>query len=237
MRSTFASLSIVLVACSHDPLAPGAGSSPGTGTGTILVTGSARSSSQTPNASADTMFSTDLELDLSINNTPLTTGTVTITSLTGATKLTFQQNGNGSGHWTGTVANYDPVYQLDVTSGPDNIKGVTLEGPDLDVFTAPTEGATVDASMTITLAWTRQVEAQSAVFGVGDIQGLTIPDNGTYAIPALSLHYDRAAPRQNALHLTRSNSIAPKGAVAGSMFTVSLTQTLDVVAAACATCP
>ncbi len=237
MRATLASFSFVLVACSHNPLSPGAGSNPGTGTNTILVTGSARSSSDTPNASADTSFTTDLELDLSINNTPLTTGTVTITSLTGTATLTFQQNGGGQGHWNGTIANYDPVYELNVASGPDNIKGVFLEGPDIHVFTAPTAGASLDVTATTTLKWKRQTTAQNAEFGVEGADGITVPDSGSYDIPPLTLKYEKDQTKANTLHVTRTNSIVPNGAVAGSMFSVSVRNDLDVLAQACATCP
>jgi hypothetical protein len=230
MKSIFASFAIILVACTH-------GTDPGTGTGTILVTGTAHADSQTVNAATSTSFVTQFDFDLQINYAPVTTGTVTLTSQTGVATLTFQQNGGGNnGTWQGMSANYDPVYELNVTAGPDNIKGVYVQGPDIHLFQTPTAGASLDSTMTITTTWKRSTTAEEARFGVGDVQGLVIPDSQTYAIPAGTLHANRGQATPNTMRLTRSNSVVPKGALAGSMVSVEITQTLDVVALPCTGC-
>lgn len=233
MKSILASLCL-LAACSHSPLDPGAGSDPGTGTGTLMVNGTARAQANTPNATLDTQFTTELEVELSLGQQPLTAGTVTVTSHSGT--ATLMSDGNGK--WHGSLANYDEVYQLDVKSGSDTISGVYVDGPDIHVFTAPAPGASLDASAMTALSWRRGSAAQTATVRVnGGGDGLTVSDSGSYQIPPLTLDYDKGQTKQNTISLTRTNSIAPKGAVPGSSFAVSVTNELDVVALACPSCP
>ena len=230
---------VLLAACSSNPLAPGAGSDPGGGTATILVTGGAHAEPNAANVTADTSFTTNFDLRISLNGQPITTGTVTIASRTvpGGSPLVYENNTNQSGHWTGQVANYDEVYELNVTSGPDKITGVYVDGPDIHSFTAPLAGASLDVTVANTVTWVRNDVAQVATISVGDRDGLTIDDSGTYSMPALSLKYEKDQVKPNTIRLTRSNSIVPKGGAAGSMFTVSVSNEQDVVALACATCP
>jgi hypothetical protein len=239
MRLQIASL-FVLVACSHNPLDPGAGSAPGTGTGTLTVQGGATAEPTVPNTKLDTDFMTSFEINLSLNGQPVTTGTVTVKSTTGSATLTFDSNAGQNGRWTGQSANYDEVYELDVVSGTDKINAVYVDGPDIHDFTAPTLGASLDVTIANTLNWQRAAAAQEARLSVnGDRggDGLTITDSGSYSIPAMTIPYEKDQTKMDTLRLTRTNSIAPKGAVAGSTFSVSVAQELDVVAMACPSCP
>lgn len=242
MRFLLASSIVFFCACSHNALDPGAGSDPGSGTGTLLVTGAATATSNAPDAKLDTDFTTRFDIQLSLAGAPVVTGTVTMTSLTGTVDLTYQPTGGALGHWTGTSANYDEVYELNVTSGTDKITNVYVDGPDIHTFTAPMLGASLDSTATNTLTWSRGAAAQTATFRVsnnnnGNGDGLVIPDSGTYAIPALTLNAQKDQTDPNTLRLTRSNSVVPKGAVAGSSVSVGISNELDVVALACATCP
>jgi hypothetical protein len=231
----------LLVACSHSPLDPGAGSEPGTGTGTLTVNGGATAEPNAPNSKLDTDFTTNFAIELSLGNAPVTTGTVTIRSITGTATLTYEPNSGQFGRWTGMIANYDQVYELNVVSGTDKISAVYVDGPDIHAFTAPTLGATVDSTIVNTLTWQRASAAQQAAFSIdgdgGGRDGLAITDTGTYAIPALAIPAQKDQTRQATLRVTRTNAITPKGAVAGSSFSVSVSQELDVVAQACTTCP
>jgi hypothetical protein len=232
MKATLVSLSFALVACSHDPLGPNGGDNPGTGTGTILVTGTAHAASDTPNEAAETSFVTQYDFDLSINNVPVVAGTVTVTTRTTTTTLV----GDNQGHWQGQAADYDPVYELNVVSGVDKISGVFVAGPDIHVFATPTAGASLDSTVANTTTWTRAAAAQEAVFSVGDVRGLSIPDTQSFSIPPGSLRGNPGQSTPNILRLTRTNSVVPKGGAPGSMVSVDVTQTLDVVALPCATC-
>jgi hypothetical protein len=228
-----------LVACGGGPLDPGAGNDPGTGTHTLLVTGTATASPRLANASAPTDFDTDFSIRLSINQTPVTTGTVTAKSKFTTVNLTFNNNGGGGGpggRWEGTASAYDEVYELDVTAGTDTITGVRVDGPDIHVISGPTAGATLDSTMAFMTTWNRASSATEATFSVGDTNGIIVPDSGSYSVAPGSLHADKSAARTNTIRLTRTNRVTPAGAVDGSTFAVSVSNEVDVVAAPCPSC-
>ena len=225
MRLIFASF-LVLAACGGSPLDPGAGNSLGTGTNTLLVDGNARAHAQIANAKSSTDFSTDFEVQVTLNNTPVTTGTVEVKSNKLTTELTYDNNGQ----WHGTAAGYDEAYELNVISGGDKVMGVIVDGPDIHTFTLPALGATLDSTVANDMKWSRAAAADVATFRVGDLDRLTIADTGDFSIPAGSLKADQTQARPNQLTLTRENHVAPKGAVAGSSFSVSVDNELDVIA-------
>lgn len=237
MRLFFASTCLLLVACSHNALDPGAGSDPGTGTGTLLVNGTATAEPNVPNSKIDTDFTTQFNIELSLGGTPVTMGTVTVRSRTGTATLTFDQNQGTAGRWRGMTANYDEVYELNVVSGTDKITNVFVDGPDIHTFTLPSLGATVDPSIALDTKWARDAAAQEAHISFGDKDGLAITDSGDYSIPMFAIPYEKDQTKNDTIRLTRSNSIAPKGAIGGSTFTVAVAQEVDVIAAACPTCP
>lgn len=227
MKPIFAAF-FVLAACGGSPLDPGAGNSLGTGTTTLSVDGNARAHAQIANAKSATDFSTDFEVQVMLNNTPVTTGTVEIKSSKLTTELTFStQNG---GQWTGTAAGYDEAYELNVISGADKVLGVIVDGPDIHAFTLPQLGATLDSTIANDMKWSRAAAADVATFRVGDLDRLTIADTGDFSIPPGSLKADQQQARPNQLTLTRENHVSPKGAVPGSTFSVSVDNELDVVA-------
>jgi len=227
MKPIFASLLLAATACSHNPLDPGAGNSAGHGTSTLTVNGEATAHPRLSNASKATDFDTDFSVRVTLNNQPVTTGTVTMMSSLVNVALTFNTNGNG--RWEGTAAGYDEVYRMDVISGADNVEGVIVDGPDIHVFTAPTAGASMDSTIANTMTWNRGEAADSAEFGISDTQ-LAIPDSGTYSIPPSTLRAEKDQSRPNTLRLTRTNRVTPSGAAGGSEMSVSVDQELDVVA-------
>jgi hypothetical protein len=229
MKMILASLA-VLTACSSSPLDPGAGNSLGTGTSTLAVDGNARATANIANAKNASDFTTDFSVQVTLNNAPVTTGTVTIRSSKLTVPLTFHADING-GTWQGTGAGYDEAYQLDVVSGTDNVEGVIVDGPDIHDFTAPLAGATLDSTMPNMMTWDRIAAADVATLRVGDLDRITIDDTGTFSIPAGSLKAEKDQARPNTLELVRTNHVAPKGAVAGSDFSVAVENDLDVIAA------
>ncbi len=229
MKPIFASF-LVLAACGGSPLDPGAGNSLGTGTSTLLVDGTARAHAQIANAKSSTDFSTDFAVQVTLNNVPVTSGTVEVKSSKLTTELTWRADQNG-GQWEGTAAGYDEAYELNVISGPDKVMGVIVDGPDIHTFTLPMLGATLDSTVANDMTWSRAAAADVATFRVGDLDRLTIADTGDFSIPAGSLKADQQQARPNQLTLTRENHVSPKGAVAGSTFSVAVDNELDVIAA------
>jgi hypothetical protein len=228
MRTIFVSTFLLpgIFACGGSNLDPGAGNDPGTGTGTLSLTGSVHASPRVTNANMNTEFDTDVTIRMSLNNQTVTTGTVTITSTAGKVPLTLRNDTR----WTASLPNYDEVYILDIESGPDKISGVRIDGPDIHVFSAPTAGAPVDSTMPLMLKWDREHPADSAALRTENIDSLTIEDSGSYSLAGGSLRAERGAARQNTLRLTRTNSVVPRGAAAGSTWNVTIENDIDVVA-------
>jgi hypothetical protein len=231
MRTYFASMVLVfgVAGCGGSDLDPGAGNDRGTGTGTLAIDGTVHASPRQDlvNAHMNTDFDTDLSIRVSLSNQTVTTGTVTVTSVSGKVPLTYGNNNR----WSGRVASYDEVFILDIESGPDKIAGVRVDGPDIHTFSTPTAGANVDPTMPLTIKWDRQDQADSAELRVDGLDNpLAIPDSGSYALAMGSLRTDKAQARQNTLRLTRTNSVVPAGAVAGSTWTVSISNEINVVA-------
>lgn len=230
MQTIFAStvLAFTITACGGSNLDPGAGNDPGKGTGTLEIDGSVRASPRLTNARTSAEFDTDFSVRVLLNNQTVTTGTVTVTSASGKVPLTYRSDNR----WSGNAASYDEVYILDVESGPDKVTGVRVDGPDIHVFSAPTAGATVDATMPLMIKWDREDEADSAAMRAENIDSVSIEDTGSYALAAGALKADKDQARQNTVRLTRTNRVVPSGTVAGSTWSVSIENEIDVVAQA-----
>ncbi len=231
----------LLVGCgSTNPLDPGGGDSTGTGTSTLVVNGVVTAQPRVPAAKEPTDFDTNFTVRITANNLPVTTGTVSLTSTAGVVELTFQPGGNTiNDAWVGTASGYEEVYQLDVVSGADNVKGVRVDGPDIHTFTDPLAGATVDSTLALPIAWARGSVADVATVRVGDGGGngggggggaITITDTGTYSLAPASLHAQKDKAQPNTIHLRRTNRVTPTGAAGGSELDVSIDNTIDVVA-------
>lgn len=237
MKLSLTSL-MFLVACGgmSGPLDPGAGDSQGTGTNTLLVTGNATASPRVANAVVAGDFDTDFSVRLELAGAPVTTGTVTVTSSTAATPLAFTTIGDNAGHWVGSATGYDEVYQLDVTSGSDNVTGVIVDGPDIQTITAPTAGATIDSTMPFVATWNREAAADQADVRAGDVNSITVVDSGTYSIAAGTMKPDQDRAKAYTFRLERSNHVSPLGAVVGSEISVGVVTEVDIVVAACPGC-
>jgi hypothetical protein len=218
-----------IAACGGSNLDPGAGNDPGTGTRTLAIDGSVHASPRgdLTNARTNTQFDTDVSVHVTLNGQTMQTGTVTITSSTGQFPLAF----GGDNRWRASMPTYDEVYILDIESGPDNVSGLRIDGPDIHVFTAPDPGTIIDPAVPLPIRWDREDEADSAELRAGDLQELSIPDSGSYDLPAGTIMADHEV-RQHTIRITRSNSVVPAGTVAGSEWRVTITNELDVVTAA-----
>jgi hypothetical protein len=229
MKHVFAS-TVLLAACGSDPLDPGAGDDPGGGTSTLSIEGRAAAEPRFANAKLPGDFTTEISIRVALNDQPVTTGSVTVSSRAATTPLTWQPDGT-LGHWVGTMAGYDEVYQLDVVSGADEVHGVIVDGPDIHVFTAPAAGASLDSTIANPITWSREEAADIASFDAEEIDRLTITDSGEYMMGVGVLKADGEQARENRLEVRRTNHIAPAGAVAGSDFAVTIENELTVLVA------
>jgi hypothetical protein len=229
MKTIFASI-LVLSACGSDPLEPGAGNQPGDGTRTLFVEGRVNAEPRIANAKLETDFTSEISIRVALSDQAVTTGSVTVTSRFSTVPLTWQSDGT-LGHWIGTMANYDEVYQIDIVSGADEVSGVIIDGPDIHSFTAPMQGATLDSTMQNPIAWDRDERAELASFDADEIDRLTIDDTGSYMMGTGTLKADRDQVRENRIEVRRSNRVVPAGAVAGSELAVTVSNELTVLVA------
>ncbi|MCB9563512.1 MAG: hypothetical protein H6708_24190 [Kofleriaceae bacterium] len=202
---------------------------PGSGTRTLRVEASITATPDVSNAQTSADFTTEFSIRIDKAGTPITSGTVTVTGNAGPIALTWSDP-NG-GRWRGSAPSYDQVYQLDVVAGADTVEGVVLAGPDVHVFTAPTPGATVDATLPLDVAWASQDVATSTSIKTREIDPIGIDDTGSYQLAVGTLRSKPTEVEQEELRLTRSTRIEPAGAVAGSQLTVSIDNRIDLVVA------
>jgi hypothetical protein len=215
-----------VAACGGGELDPGAGNAAGDGNRTLTVDGIAHASPHQINARLSADFDTEFSVRVSLAGQTVTTASVAITSSTGKIALTLR----GDGRWSGASPGYDQVYVLDAVSGGDTVERVRVDGPDIHVFSQPTEGETVDATEPLALAWSRDAPADATTLRAEDTDALTIADTGSYALAAGSLKTEQSQLRPNTLRLTCTNRIVPAGAAAGSSWTVAIDNAINVVA-------
>jgi hypothetical protein len=217
---TTAMVALTLCACSEGvDLEPGAGNDPGTGTRTLVVEGAVAASPKRFNAPDGRSFETEFSIRLSRDDRPVVSGTVTITSATGKVSLTYED-----GRWTGSAPSYDEVYVLDVASDADRIASVRVDGPDVHVFTQPPPGATVPSTLPLTVQWSRAAEADAAAVRTDSIDWIAIPDTGSSELPPRAL---RGAV-DHTVRLARTNQLVPAGAGAGSTWSVTIENRLNL---------
>lgn len=214
-------------ACGGTDLDPGAGNDAGSGTSTLLVNGEVTAQPRLVNARDRGDFETELSVRVSLDQQPVTTGTVIVTSASGTVALTFRAD---PARWEGTAAGYDEVYVLDVESGPDRVEGVRVDGPDIHVFTAPAAGATVDSTKPLPMAWDRDQTADSASVDTEELERIAIADTGDYMLAAGALKAERDRARENVIEITRTNRVTPAGTVGGSDLSVRIKNRIQVVA-------
>lgn len=222
-------LVLAAVGCGGNSLDPGSGDDPGGGTRTLFVDADVQASPQVTNAAAAGDFETHFEVRIEKDAAPVTTGTVTVVSNGGEVALTYQSSEN---RWRGVQAGYHEVYELTVRSGEDAVDAVRLDGPALHYFTAPTPGATVDATMPLPVRWARDEAAAGATFDTEEVDDIAIADSGSFEVPVGGLKSDEGQTTQERLRLDRFARIAPAGAVAGSELRVEVRNEIEVLVAA-----
>lgn len=218
---------LVFAACGGSALDPGSGNSLGAGTHTLTVEGSASAGTDLVNPGDAMSFTTHFDFQISNGQTPVTTGTVVVSSNGGDVSLTY--NAADNGHWVGDQAGYYEVYQLDVTSGADTVTGVRVDGPDIHTFTAPGIGATVDATMPLAITWSRNDHADQATLDTQALDRVTIDDTGSYSLAAGGLKSSKDKAENEHIEIRRTNQVAPAGATPGSTVSVSVRNHVDVV--------
>jgi hypothetical protein len=218
-----AALALAAAAC-------GGGDDPGTGSGTLLVDADVEATPVLANASRAADFTTELHVRVTKNGAAVTTGSVSLTSDGGRVDLVYDPS-DRDGRWRGLQAGYHEHYQLDVVSGDDYVRGVQLDGPDLHVFTAPAATGAVDATVPVTVRWSRGDAADAATIETRELDRVAIDDTGSYELPVGALRSRDDRTEEEEIRLVRIARIVPAGAVAGSQLRVRVENRLPLVIA------
>jgi hypothetical protein len=227
MRTCLASMVLLLslTACSGGGLEPGAGNDPGTQTGGLVVGGRVVATPLHANARASTEFMSDFLVVVQAGGGLASTGTVTVTSATGKVPLTFSDDGH-LGYGQGSAAGYDEVYVLDVVTGANRLEGVRVDGPDIHVFSQPTEGAVVDPSTPLIFVWDRSERADSAMMKVDSSIIAYLADSGEHSLSPDVFALSEPHAVQHTVQLSRTNSVTLR---AGTAWSATIVNEIDVV--------
>jgi len=222
-------LGLCLTACGGTDLDPGVGNGRGTGTRTLTVTGAVYALPRQGQARAGADFAVSFSVRVSLDSAPATTGSVTVTSATGKVPLTFRNDASGPA-WSGHATGYDEVYVLDVVIDEvHKVEGVRVDGPDVHTFLQPREGASINTSASLAIAWERDQPADIAMLRPEPADWITIDDSGSYLLPAGAFWSDNSSARLHTLRLARTNRVVPEGATPESTWSVTIENDVHVI--------
>ncbi len=213
-------------ACGGSDLEPGAGNDPGQGTSTLQVEGSVRAWPRLDNARSRGDFDVDISVRVYRNGQNVSDAAVTVTTLSTVAALEYQ----GDARWTTSLSGYDEVYVLDVVTGEDNLLDVRVDGPDPHWFVSPAPGETIDTTLALEVEWDADDGADTASIRAKMIDDVAILDSGSYVLAGSALEAKTGEPVVNELRLRRTNRLLPRGAAAGSTFSVQIDNEIEVVA-------
>lgn len=152
-------------------------------------------------------------------------GTVVVSGRFGDVQLTEDSPGTYSavrqGYETGS-------YTLRVTSGSDNVQGVTVRAPDIHTITTPTANQIVEANTALNVRWTRGDAASECCLETRDFNSdWMYGDPGILWTPTVG-----NPPRTDQrVRVARRNFQIPQGALAGSRFSVGYRHTVEPIVA------
>jgi hypothetical protein len=190
----------------------------GTGTSTLIVNATATVTSST------TAPLTNLSVTLDNGQGQNATGAaVTINNAGLGGDVALTETPAGSGVYTGSKTLLPSGdFTLNVVSGTDAVHGVVVGSPGAHTVNAPAVNTTVTANQPLDLSWTTPSTAKSATITTRDFT-IQVPDTGAYTIAAAN-NPARASQR---VIVSRVNETDIAGALPGSRFRVTVTNTVD----------
>ena len=221
-----AAMALSILSCSDSATGPNLASnnnSPGAGTSTLLVTAGIDFND---NAGVAGGFASFYSVNLRDGQgNPVSGATVTIQN-PAAGNLTLAEglpNNPGVYSISGSGAPSGD-FRLDVTRGADNIRGVIVGGPGAHSILAPLAHDTVVAGDSLLARWSVPIRAQTAVVETRNTDPpIATADDGLFWIPAIA----NPARIDQRLRIYRSNEVNVAGGLSGSLFRVSVRQTVE----------
>lgn len=197
--------------------------SPGTGTRTLRVDASISASESVSNAQTASQFRTEVSVHITRAGAPVTDAVVSI-GADGA-PLILTPGGN-AGDYRGSLPGYPGHYTLDVDAGPDNVHGVSLDGPPFHIISAPMQGAAMRAGQPLLVRW-NPVGASAATVEAAEQPETGTPDTGEYTVAGSFLVADVGKLRDARVRVRRTNTTPLDGGAAGSTLTVRVRNAVD----------
>ncbi len=171
-----------VAACGSSTGTAASRNNPGTGTSTLLVTADVDANDD---PAAVGGFTTDYSVAVRDGAGNKVSGaTVTISNPSIGT-LTLPETAPASGDYFVSGTGFPGGdFTLNVVRATDNVSNVVVGGPGVHTITAPLKNATVLSSQPLTVTWMVPSSAKSAEVETRDYDAPSLPDNGTFVIPA-----------------------------------------------------
>lgn len=203
------------------------GGNGGTGNGVLFVDATASASEETDNASTPQGFATDFTVDVQRAAVPVTDAQVVVRSSGGP--LTLSHAGNG--RYTARQTGYFQFYELEVSSGADEVRGVRARGPAIHTIASPSAGARVTAGAALEVTWSAPDTADEVTVETRDLAEQTTADDGSFSVPGSALAGSAGRDEDDRIRIRRSNVQAIAGGAASSDFTIRIRNQIQFVIA------
>lgn len=210
-----------------DATATDSGVSGGAGNGVLFVDATASASEERDNASTPQGFVTDFTVDVQRAGVAVIDAQVVVRSSGGVLSLNHVGNGRYSARQTG----YFQFYELDVSAGADEVRGVRARGPAIHTITRPTAGERVTAGADLEVTWSAPDVADEAIVETRDLAEQTTADDGSYTVPGSALAGSAGQDEDDRVRVRRSNVQEIAGGSASSDFTIRLRNQIQFVIA------
>lgn len=214
---------IVLAGCSGaaDPGGAFDAEHAGVGSGTLRVeVRIAASPLDDESALAPTELGTRLEVDVSDASGAAVTGaTVTIGSPIGTVTLI---EGGCTRAYCGSQSGYGRVFRVSVARGTDYLDDVVVRGPSFHLVTEPEDGATVDGSSPLAVAWSPSAEADRVEVRTREMEHSLAGDPGVFEVPAGTLATRADQPEEERVRIRRERRLALTGGIGSSVAAVEI---------------
>ena len=202
---------------------------PGEGSGTLNVEARIDASPARDELALDTgELSTRFEIDVRDSSGADVTGaTVVVDSPRGAVTLS---EGGCERRYCGSQAGYAGVYEISVSRGADFLDGVVIHGPSFHRVTAPENGATVDASIPLTVSWSPAGEADRVEVETRELDRELDDDPGVFEVPAGTLRVRAGEPEDERVRVRRERRLSLSGGIGSSTAVVEVRNGIELFA-------
>jgi hypothetical protein len=126
----------------------------------------------------------------------------------------------------GSLHSYDGSYTLDISGDGIALSGTALVGPAFHVIGAPLDDEVRPANTPLTVTWMPS-GAQAATIETSHIPETSIPDTGSYTVPATALPGEVGMQEQDRVRVRRRSTVPVTGASTDSAIVFDVRNDVD----------